>query len=418
MSNINAEDVVYFNKTKTNISISDTNPSVSIPKESYSRPFHIDEVKKSADLRRYESLGLLQRVKHESIKEVKVGEEEELKGDSPVLDVKGNGVTIDGGAVFSEGSENRMNPEFLPRDIVTVKGPSGLQGTLERFDKKLGRWEVKLTDGRTAWVREEQLVSHSDMVVADNNTQPRTIYASDVMKRNVVPGKVQAEARANTSTGRLNASEVIAGKRTAGTGAPSSAPSASQGRPASEGGHVPGKRFNADEIINRPPVVSGVEIVKDGARIIPDQPQVKQVANNPVTGEAVGSVSDSEDTVDDGGIIIAGQGVNDGSITSVSKIAESTLQEEARIARRKEKMAQRRKARKNKANEDTDEPKLKGKPGSEEEKWSSLRFSQKKMEISSTNDPERLQFILTIDKDHKITELVKQRMDQIIAENK
>jgi len=397
------QEYVFFNTTKTIVLINDIPQAANIQPETYSRPFTEDEVQKSATIRRYCKLGLLTLVDSNA-----------GQGDSPMLDIEGpskagvpRGVTVKatdgakGAVVFSEGKENmgHDNPAFMVGDLVSIKGPSGLQGTLEKYDAQIGRWKVKLIDGRTANVLPEMLVNHSDAVMAGPADEPqRTLSASEVLTRGIHTDKRRAAA--STPQGRMHASDVLKSRVPI---------SAQQGRPASESGvPVGGRRFRTDEVINRPPPSGEVQI--ETANHVDITEEVERRAQ----------AATSRST-----FVSKGKLPGEGKEVTIGEMAESLSKDEQRKARKAARRAE-RKAALNKGETVGDETqpavktfrdaKLTPAQNKEAEAWLAMKPSQKKFAISKMKDAQKLQLVLLVDDDLAVIKLVKDRMAELIKE--
>lgn len=292
---MNTEQEYYYfrNTTNSTIIINDLSRPASIAPNSVSRSFSSDEVRQSSDIRRFYQLGIL--MQEEAPNDVlppplrrsipaSVEPAQDLTKLMPRARIPA-GVDVhaldDKGTTYiaSQGTEF-VNPKFMVGDFVYVKGPTNLSGKITGRRGVDGRWIVALPDGRTAYAYEDGLMTVDQFAVSSPaEPQKKTLNASEVLKRGIVPVNQQRDFEKRSST-RIHADDVLRNR----TAVPASQ---IQGRPLPKEVEAPvsGGRFNVDEVKGRP-VHSGTEIVMADGRVVNSESLVNERLNPVQTSEA------------------------------------------------------------------------------------------------------------------------------------
>jgi hypothetical protein len=421
----------FQNATQNRIVISDLPQAATLMPGAVSRSFTREEVLRSSDLRKFAQLGLIVQVaepawavtpKRAGVP-VATAPRPPQRHDRRVPE--GIDVVSDGRGpayVTSQGTDFRPNAAFLPNDYVVIKGPSGFKGSLQRFEAKMNRWVVKLDDGRNVYVEPANLTPYEQAVAGgDRSNQeeaPRTLMASDVIRRGVVPPHLQ-----HRDTGTLMATDVLRNR----TAAPASA---LQGRPTSEEGvGVTGKRFKTSEVMKRGAPQAGVQIVTpdatvvDSSQIIAERP--KRIASAPIDGRALPPQQLlNEDEESTGTIIVAapkGGDPLDATEVTPQRIIRDTVQsighEVNRAGKKAVARAERRAARKAAFTNPgpTLAPALKGAPEHVARFFNSTAHQQK-FGVSRMTDVNKLQDLFDwAPQESGVKGLVEQRLSELAS---
>lgn len=269
---MNTEQEYYYfrNTTNSTIIINDLPRPASIAPRMVSRSFTSDEVRQSSDIRRFYQVGILvqedsplevlppplKRHINASVEPLQMPRARIPEG----VDI--HAVDDQGGAYVTASGTEFVNPKFLVGDFVYIKGPSNLSGKIIGRRGTDGRWIVSLQDGRTAYAYEDGLLTVDQFAVSTpEQPQKKTLNASEVLKRGIVPPSKQQEFERNSSN-RIHADDVLRNR----TSVPASQ---LRGRPLPKEVEAPvsGGRFNVDEVKSRP-VSSGTEIVMGDGRVV------------------------------------------------------------------------------------------------------------------------------------------------------
>jgi len=410
----------FQNTTQTQIIINDLPQAASLKPGQVSRSFTREEVMRSSDLRKYTQAGLLVQVtepawavtpKRNTINQPTSAARPPVNLQRRVpegIDVHQSGDRTS--YVTSKGTDFRPNAEFLPGDYVVIVGPNRFKGTLVRQEAKMqNRWLVQLEDSRNVYVAQENLVQYENAVSGGDASHmeeaPRTLMASDVIKRGIVKPE-----RAFQESGTMHAGQVLNNR----TAKPASA---LQGRPAAEEGvSVTGKRFKASEVTARKPSQPGVQIVTadanviDSAKILAERQQ--RLANPPDV--------DEEET---GTIIVAASKMGnplEAVETNPIKIAHDTVKSFGHEMNRQSKKQAARNARRAARRaaqvqpEQTLAPALKGAPDAVAKFFNSTP-QQQKFGISRMSDPEKLQSLFDWSQDNSTKSMIEQRLTELAS---
>ena len=273
---MNTEQEYYYfrNTTNSTIIINDLARPASIAPRTVSRSFTTDEVRQSSDIRRFYQLGILTQEDNQMDvlpPPLRRSIPATVEPVAPPLvmpraripeGVNVHALDDQGGTyIASEGTEF-VNPKFIVGDFVYIKGPSNMSGKIVGRRGSDGRWIVALPDGRTAFAYEDGLLTIDQFAVGQPaEATKKTLNASEVLKRGIVPINRQQEFQRNTNS-RIHADDVLRNR----TAVPASQ---MKGRPLPSGVEAPvsGSRFNVDEVKGRP-VSSGTEIVMADGRVV------------------------------------------------------------------------------------------------------------------------------------------------------
>jgi len=339
---MNTEQEYYYfrNTTNSTLIINDLTRPASIMPRSLSRSFTADEVRQSSDIRHFYQVGILvqedsplevlppplKRTIRATIEPLPMPRSRVPEGvDVQALDDQG-------GTYVSAAGTEFVNPKFIVGDFVYIKGPSNLSGKIVGRRGTDGRWIVSLPDGRTAYAYEEGLLTVDQFAVSQpEQPQKKTLNASEVLKRGIVPPSRQREFERNTNT-RIHADDVLRNR----TAVPASQ---LHGRPFPKEVEAPvsGGRFNVDEVKSRP-VSTGAEIVMGDGRVVNSETIMSERQHSGVSG--IGQAPIQEPVDEDRGTIIINGGKENplgGAEVTTGRLITDTIEHAGREMSKAEK---------------------------------------------------------------------------------
>ena len=422
---MNTEQEYYYfrNTTNSTIIVSDLTRPASIGPRTVSRSFSSEEVRQSSDIRRFYQLGILVQEDNPMetmplpLKRSLPGRVSSQPSDPVIMPRAGVPEGIDvvnaddkGGSYVSAQGTEFVNPRFVIGDFVHLKGPSNMSGKIIGRRGSDGRWVIALPDGRTAYAYEESLQTIDQFAVSQPaEATKKTLSASEVLKRGLVPKARQQEFQKNSNS-RIHADDVLRNR----TGVPASQ---LKGRalPGDVEAPVSGGRFNVDEVKGRP-AGSGTEIVMADGRVVNSEVLI----NDRITHPDV-SVGDQPSQEEDRGTIVIGGAKDDplgGEEVTTHKLIKDTVENAGREMSKAEKkrianLKYREKLKGKKVPAAAPVKASKGAP-SYVGKFLSLSPSEQKLYVVRENDVEKLLELASfIPAGSVIKKLVEDRITQL-----